>query len=105
MKAIEVQLAVHRAPEMSRLQHEQMQRPLTDQVHLAEQANSELERARHRPAPTAEASEANVRKDGDEQGQQGFDRDSGSGTEEQEVQVRLTAAPHPFKGKHLDLSL
>lgn len=105
MKAIEVQLAVHRAPETSRIQQDQLHRPLIDQVQLAGQANAETERARHRSAPTTEAADARIRKDGE-----GHSRHEGgqAGKREQgqtDTPPQPAAAPHPFKGKHFDLSL
>lgn len=103
MKAIEVQLAVHRAPETSRMQHEQLQRPLTDQMQIAERANVELERTRHRSAPTAEAADTKVRKDG--HGAASHESGSDDSREREEAEAGFAAAPHPFKGKHLDLSL
>ncbi|NGZ75478.1 hypothetical protein [Saccharibacillus alkalitolerans] len=106
MKAIEVQLAVHRAPETSRMQHEQLQRPLIDQERLAGQASAEIDRARHRSAPAAEASDAHIRKEGDGGGRQQEQQPGGErGRTEHVVEVRPSSAPHPFKGKHLDLSL
>ncbi|WP_172194468.1 hypothetical protein [Saccharibacillus qingshengii] len=105
MKAIEVQLAVHRAPETSRMQQDQMQRPLTDQALLAGQTNTQVERARHRSAPTTEASDAGIRKDSGGQEGNTSQRNAAGESEEQEAGVAKIAAPHPFKGKHLDLSL
>ncbi|GGN90339.1 hypothetical protein [Saccharibacillus kuerlensis] len=105
MKAIEVQLAVHRAPETSRMQQEHLQRPLIDQVQLTEQANIEVERARHRSAPSAEASDAHMRKDGKEQEKHHSHQGKESKTPDQESNSHFAAAPHPYKGKHLDLSL
>jgi len=105
MKAIEVQLSVHRAPETSRMQQEQLQRPLIDQAQLAGQATAEIERSRHRSAPTTEAADAQIRKDAE--GNNQHDSHGGGGHEqgEPEAEARTVAAPHPFKGKHLDLSL
>ncbi len=103
MKAIEVQLSVHRAPETSRMQQEQLQRPLIDQAQLAGQATAEIERSRHRSAPTTEAADARIRKDAE--GNNQHDSHGGHEQDEPEAEVRTVAAPHPFKGKHLDLSL
>ncbi|MDO3410673.1 hypothetical protein QWJ34_12950 [Saccharibacillus sp. CPCC 101409] len=104
MKALEVQLAVHRAPETSRMQHDQMQRPLIDQAQLAGQSALENERARHRSAPAAEAAEAEIRKQQDSRQESGGQGSGGKRSEETQHEHH-EAAPHPFKGKHLDLSL
>lgn len=105
MKAIEVQLAVHRAPETSRMQQDQMHRPLIDQAHLAGQASAEAERARRRSAPAAEAADARIRKDGEghsrHEGGQAGQREQG----QSDTPSHPVAPPHPFKGKHFDLSL
>lgn len=103
MKAIEVQLSVHRAPETSRMQQEQLQRPLIDQAQLAGQATAEIERSRHRSAPTTEAADAKIRKDAE--GNNQHDSHGEGEHVEPEAEMRTVAAPHPFKGKHLDLSL
>ncbi|SCZ04254.1 hypothetical protein SAMN05720606_11755 [Paenibacillus polysaccharolyticus] len=101
-KAVELQIAVPRTSEAGRYQSEAQQRPVTDQNLLAEQTNKEANEARQRSEAMAETSHTSVR-DGHADG-----RDQHSGTDGREMmdeQEHLKPAEHPYKGKHIDLSM
>ncbi|NUU76327.1 hypothetical protein [Paenibacillus xylanilyticus] len=101
-KAVELQIAVPRTSEAGRYQSEYQQRPVTDQNLLAVQTAKEAEEARQRSEAMEETAHTGVR-DGHSN-----DGDHHGASQEQEAaqeQEHLKPAEHPYKGKHVDLSL
>ncbi|MFC9708004.1 hypothetical protein JNUCC31_27245 [Paenibacillus sp. JNUCC31] len=101
-KAVELQIAVPRTSEAGRYQSETQQRPVTDQSLLAEQTAKEANEARQRSEALDETAHTNVR-DG-----QSKNKEQQNGSNEAEsalVQETIKPAEHPYKGKHIDLSL
>ncbi|MBB6019373.1 hypothetical protein HNR77_000430 [Paenibacillus sp. JGP012] len=101
-KAVELQIAVPRTSEAGRYQSEAQQRPVTDQNLLADQMNKEANEARQRSEAMAETAHTSVR-DGHAGGGKHHSGSGGhDGTEDQE---NIKPAEHPYKGKHIDLSM
>lgn len=101
-KAVELQIAVPRTSEAGRYQSEAQQRPISDQNLLAEQTTKEAKEAGQRSEALAETSHTSVR-DGHAEGDHYHSgTDTGDAAEEQE---NLKPAEHPYKGKHIDLSM
>jgi uncharacterized membrane protein len=101
-KAVELQIAVPRTSEAGRYQNEAQQRPVIDQNLLAEQTAKEANEARQRSEALDETAHTDVR-DG-----QSRNKEQQSGSNESEVTSTLETvkpAKHPYKGKHIDLSL
>ncbi|MFS0856856.1 MULTISPECIES: hypothetical protein [Paenibacillus] len=101
-KAVELQIAVPRTSEAGRYQNEAQQRPVIDQNLLAEQTAKEANEARQRSEALDETAHTDVR-DG-----QSRNKEQQSGSNESEVTSTLETvkpAEHPYKGKHIDLSL
>ncbi|KOY13486.1 hypothetical protein [Paenibacillus xylanivorans] len=101
-KAVELQIAVPRTSEAGRYQSEAQQRPVIDQNLLAEQTAKEANEARQRSEALDETAHTNVR-DG-----QSSNKEQHSGSNEPESTSTLETvkpAEHPYKGKHIDLSL
>ena len=101
LKLVEMQIAVPRTSEISRIQNEQQQRPSQDQTHLAGEQVKQDRQAAQRSVEVSETSDAAVRDGG---------RDSGAQHEQenetkQETPEKQAAAPHPYKGKLLDITL
>ncbi|MGG6311148.1 hypothetical protein [Paenibacillus macerans] len=104
MKSVEMQIAVPRTSEAGRVQHDQQHRPLIDQSLLSVQTVKGSEIERRRSAGVNEsAHNTTVRREG-----------NGSFAEEQEQhhsgdkpgeQEQEHLAEHPYKGRHIDLSL
>ncbi|WP_434751667.1 hypothetical protein [Paenibacillus amylolyticus] len=101
-KAVELQIAVPRTSEAGRYQSETQQRPVTDQNLLAEQTAKEANEARQRSEAMAETSHTSVRDGHAGGGEYHSGADGQDGAVEQE-NVKL--AEHPYKGKHVDLSM
>ncbi|SEK21925.1 hypothetical protein [Paenibacillus sp. OK003] len=101
-KAVELQIAVPRTSEAGRYQSEAQQRPVIDQNLLAEQTAKEANEARQRSEALDETAHTDIR-DG-----QSRNKEQQSGSNEPEATSALETvkpAEHPYKGKHIDLSL
>ncbi|QLG41370.1 hypothetical protein MKY42_12120 [Paenibacillus sp. FSL W7-1088] len=101
-KAVELQIAVPRTSEAGRYQSEAQQRPVIDQNLLAEQTAKEANEARQRSEALDETAHTDIR-DG-----QSRNKEQQSGSNEPEATSALEPAKpaeHPYKGKHIDLSL
>ncbi|PYE52172.1 hypothetical protein HUB98_28115 [Paenibacillus barcinonensis] len=101
-KAVELQIAVPRTSEAGRYQSEAQQRPVTDQNLLAEQTIKEANEARQRSEAMAETAHTSVR-DGHTGG--GEHHSEAGGHDGAVEQDNIKPAEHPYKGKHIDLSM
>lgn len=101
-KAVELQIAVPRTSEAGRYQSEYQQRPVTDQNLLAVQTAKEAEEARQRSEAMEETAHTGVR-----DGQSSNGEHEGGTREQETIQMseQVKPAEHPYKGKHVDLSL
>ncbi|GAA0134176.1 hypothetical protein YSY43_10160 [Paenibacillus sp. YSY-4.3] len=104
MKSVEMQIALPRTSDAGRIQQDQQQRPLIDQNILAGQniKASELERGKSQ-AMEQSARNKTVKRDGDAASDQ--EKEQRDAEEKQEERDKEKAAEHPFKGRHIDLSL
>lgn len=104
LKAVEMQIAVPRTNEAGRIQQENQQRPVIDQNLLSAENIKERELERQRSANIDEsAHNTKIKREGhspDQQRQQPPPQG-----EQQEEQEKEHPAEHPFKGRHIDLSL
>lgn len=101
-KAVELQIAVPRTSEAGRYQSEAQQRPVTDQNLLAEQTSKKANEARQRSEALAETSHTSVR---DGHAGEGDQHSGTDGRETIDEQEHFKPAEHPYKGKHIDLSM
>ncbi|MFD3260951.1 hypothetical protein ACE3MQ_20350 [Paenibacillus lentus] len=104
MKSVEMQIAVPRTSEAGRIQQDQQQRPLNDQTILAGQniKASELERKKSQGMEQSAHNKA-VKREGNTAADQ--EKGQAEAEEKQEEREKEQAAEHPFKGRHIDLSL
>ncbi|WP_068619293.1 hypothetical protein [Paenibacillus tuaregi] len=101
-KAVELQIAVPRTSEASRIQQEAQHSPMHHQHTLEGQNMKRSDRERKRSAQVDESSQAVVR-----DGRQSSSGEAGQ-QDKQEAsseQVKEHPAEHPFKGHNFDLSL
>lgn len=105
MKSVELQIAVPRTSEAGRVQHDQQHRPLIDQSLLSVQTVKDSEVERRRSAGVDEsAHNTTVRREGNgsfTQEQQGQHHPGDKPAEQEQEHL----AEHPYKGRHIDLSL
>ncbi|MBW4841538.1 MAG: hypothetical protein KZY74_19290 [Paenibacillaceae bacterium] len=105
MKSVEMQIAVPRTSEAGRVQHDQQHRPLLDQSLLSAQALKDSEIERRRSAGVDEsAHNTTVRREGNGSFAQEQEH-GGSGDKSDEQGQEPHRAEHPYKGRHIDLSL
>lgn len=104
MKSVEMQIAVPRTSEAGRIQHEQQQRPLIDQSILAGQnmKASELERKKSQAMEQSAHNKA-IKREGNAAADQ--EQEQAEAEERQEEREKEQTAEHPYKGRHIDLSL
>jgi hypothetical protein len=101
-KAVEMQIAIPRTGEAAHWQNQLSQKPLHDQSALAAQFAVQEELQRKRSNKAEEAVRPNIR---DDQGK-GKRRGKFAAPEPDSVKKRTPArSEHPFKGRHIDLSL
>ncbi len=106
LKAIEMQIAVPRTHEAGRVQHEAQQRPLIDQSLLSAENIKERELERHRSSNIDEsAHNRTVKREESSSGHQQQGHASSGEKQEEEMESQPQPAEHPYKGKHIDLSL
>lgn len=104
MKSVELQIALPRTSEAGRIQQDQQQRPIVDQSILADQnmKASELERKK---SQAMEHSAPNKSIKREENAAADQDKEQAEAEERQDEKEKEQAAEHPFKGRHIDLSL
>ncbi|GIP36839.1 hypothetical protein J31TS4_01190 [Paenibacillus sp. J31TS4] len=101
-KAIDLQMAVHRNSDAGLQQSQLQQKPVEDQAALAEQNGKQAAQDTHKTGKTPEAGEAGIRERGQRGGdsQKGQKKKKGMADREDERD-----APHPYKGRFIDLQL
>ncbi|REJ16689.1 MAG: hypothetical protein C6W59_07975 [Paenibacillaceae bacterium] len=101
-KPIDFQIAIPRTPEVSGYYGNQLARPAAEQQMLAAQSEKETERMRQTSAAPEETENRPIR--------DGQPRQQGGGRRQQQGKSRPDEprppkdAPHPYKGKHIDIS-
>lgn len=104
MKPVELQIAVPRTTEAGRVQQEVQQRPLIDQSLLSAESIREHEVERKRSSNIDESAH-NSTINRDEHPQGGQRQHQSSSGQKHDEQEKEQPAEHPYKGKHIDLSL
>jgi hypothetical protein len=100
-KSIDLQTSLPRTAEMSPLQHQQQQRPLTEQSLLGQQAVKTAEHDAKRSVKSESTSNGTI----SERQQRESNKQSSSRNKKQPSENTLeesNPAEHPYKGKHID---
>ncbi|GIP52263.1 MULTISPECIES: hypothetical protein [Paenibacillus] len=106
LKAVELQIAVPRTQEVGRIQQEAQQRPQIDQSLLSTANMKERELDRHRSSNVDESAHNRTIKREDSSSSGNQRQGQASPEEKQAAQEKeQQPADHPYKGKHIDLSL
>lgn len=101
LKAVEMQVAIHRTHDAGLLQNNLNQKPGLDQAMLVNQTLKHLDEQRKRTNETNESSQhLRANQDGNQNQNQHSNHSSKKKTSEDTVAIE-----HPFKGHHIDLSL
>jgi len=101
-RPIDFQTAIPRTPDASNHYGHQMARPAVEQQMLADQSAKETELMRQKSAATEETENRPIRDGQPRQQGGGRGRQQGKGKTEESRQPK--DAPHPYKGKHIDIS-
>lgn len=105
MKPVEMQIAVPRTSEATRIQQDQQYRPLSDQALLANQSLKEAEHNR-KVSPGVDESGQNtvIKREKDHPSSQ-QEQSSHEQPPQELEQKQKHFAEHPYKGKNIDFSL
>lgn len=104
LKSIDMQMAIHRNSDAGRKQNELTHKPGQDQSLLAGQNVKKAEQALHQATGVGETHYANIREGGkDPKKRRGEEAAAGKKTRKNDKAE--PAPPHPYKGRHIDLSL
>ncbi|MBD2845260.1 hypothetical protein IDH44_08660 [Paenibacillus sp. IB182496] len=103
-RSIDLQMSVPRAPDSAALQNQMMQKPVADQAQLNQETAKKAELERQRSVNVGEVSDLHVQ-DEESGGKQSGDQHRRSSPRVQETEEQKTPSEHPFKGRHIDISL
>lgn len=90
-----------RTAESSQIQHQLTHKPMEDQAALAAQFRKQLEEERKKSGRTEQTSDVGIRDDGEPQNR-GRHHVSGKARPREDKEERVQ---HPYKGRHIDISL
>jgi len=106
-RSIDLQVSIPRTPEASALQHQALQKSVLDQGQLAADNIKEAEQQRRQNQAVEQGSALNIRDQGHRGGDssQNEQRRKQEGQSEEDTNHVRQNSQHPFKGKHIDISL
>lgn len=102
-RPIDFQIAIPRTPDASGMYGNQMAKPAAEQQMLAAQTEKETEQMRQTSSAPEEAENRPIR-DGQPRRQGGDRRQQQGKGKAGDPQPPKKDAPHPYKGKHIDIS-
>ncbi|MCI3918997.1 hypothetical protein MO973_01980 [Paenibacillus sp. TRM 82003] len=107
MKGVEMQIAVPRTNEATAIQNQLNQKPTHDQAALAQQNAKQTNQQRNRSAEVESSAFRHIRDEGNgASGRGGSSGKSRRGKKSEEANEWPTQEKgHPYKGKHIDISL
>ncbi len=104
-KPIELQISMPRTADAGQQQQQLSHKPVADQSMLGTHAQREAEKERTRSTQTDETAESKIRDPNKDSGQEENEEKDGQQTEEQSADSSEVPAPHPYKGRHFDITL
>jgi hypothetical protein len=106
LKAIDLQMALHRNDEAAIQQNQLSHKPEADRTLLAEQTAKQAERAREQTTKPEHTAEMHIQ-GGDKHAaqQQSQSRKRRRQQPQPEAAAEAKTAPHPYKGHYIDVSL
>jgi hypothetical protein len=105
VRPIEMQIAIPRTPDASQMAHQQMERPVFEQTLAQQQRLKEASEQLQKTAKLDKAEQAVIR-DEEREGSPGQQHGGKRRPKEKEPpRNRAGEAQHPYKGRHIDLSL
>jgi len=104
LSPLNLQLSVPRAPELSNLQQQAMNRPVMEQTMLEATVVKEAEQKRTQAAAVDETEKGIIRDQEKDPNGQGSKKKNDRTRSKQELERELST-DHPYKGHHLDIRL
>ncbi|MBB6675538.1 hypothetical protein [Cohnella nanjingensis] len=105
-KPLDLQTSIPRSVELTQLHQQQQQRPALEQAALGEQAMKRAERQAQQKTKTEGAAGRNISerepKEGQRRPKAPSAREDGG---DDEAKPQVNGTEHPFKGRHIDLTL
>jgi hypothetical protein len=105
LKGVEMQIAIPRTNEVTAVQNHLNQKPTHDQAALAQQMMKHQEQQRKKSTEVDASGFLNVKEDGKGSGGGRAGGQRRKGKAEEEKRLPGAESGHPFKGKHIDISL
>jgi 3D (Asp-Asp-Asp) domain-containing protein len=105
LKGVEMQIAVPRTSEATSIQNHLNQKPTHDQVAIAQQNMKQQDQQRHKSAEVDASAFLHVREDGKGNGRSRSGAKTRKGKAAEDARLPTADLGHPFKGKHIDISL
>ena len=104
LKPVELQFAIHKNDQAGLKQHQLMQKPVQDQAVLSDAADKNTVKERQVSGKTEETERAAIKDDGSrrQEGRSGKRREAEAASDDKKAPP---AGEHPYKGRHIDLSL
>lgn len=102
LKSVDMQIAVHRSHEASVNQQQLNQKPSNDQALLGLQHEKQAKLDRQKTGELEESPQANIH---DDQSGKRDQRSRREGRDQRNQDEETEQAIHPYKGKHIDISL
>jgi len=105
-KSLDLQVSIPRTPDASSMQSQQMLRQAADQTKLAAASAEQTIELRHRNTEVEESSGQTIRdREGRRQNGQQKGRGQGERGTHGGARAREPGSAHPYKGKHIDITL
>lgn len=106
MKPVEMQIALPRTMDAGSVQQQQNQKPVIDQTLAGELAAKMAENLRKKPDKLEQTSQAAIRNNPQSGGRNGPGRNKPESGQRKQARDQGKEEPaHPYKGRHIDLSL
>jgi hypothetical protein len=104
LRAIDMQVALHKNDEAGLRQNQMTHKPEQDQAALAEQSLKTAEREAQMPTKLNESAKLNMKQEASGKSHKDAGRKK-SGRKAKEEAKPVERSSHPYKGHHIDLSL
>lgn len=105
LRPVELQFALHKNEEVGLKQNQLNNKPNQDQTLLAGAAAKQTEKERHVTGKADDVNQSSIRDQEKGNSKQNKQRAKSSSTENEGEKPSTERRVHPFKGKHIDLSL
>ncbi|MDF2721421.1 MAG: hypothetical protein K0Q59_1096 [Paenibacillus sp.] len=104
-RSVEMQIAIPRTSEIGSVQNQLMQKPLYDQAALAAKTMQQKQRELQQSTKVDEPQSAQIRENRSDQGKKAKKSPKTTEDDTKANHTAVSYAEHPYKGRHIDLSL